>query len=118
MITKIDVKDVSPLSDKPDGPSVFSYRRAVKAGVTVTALQMWDVRYPELERHAREKVLNRVAMDLYGGLYKDLRELRILAVKMRFAAGTCLLPDAYDAVEKKISEMNGKIEALWKGPKE
>lgn len=118
MITKIEVKEVSPLTDKPDGPLLFAGRRAVTAGIKVTSRAMWDERYPHGEAHAREKVRRDVAMELYGGVDKGLLELYKLTMTVAISSNPAFHSPEINTMFHKISEMRSKIEALWREPKE
>ena len=118
MITKIEVKEVSPLTDKPDGPLLFAGRRAVTAGIRVTSRAMWDERYPHGEAHAREKVRRDVAMELYGDIDRGLLELYKLTMTAAISSSPAFHSPEINAMFHKISEMRSKIEALWREPKE
>lgn len=119
MITKIEVKEVSPVTDKPDGPLRFDGWRAVTAGIRVTSRAMWDERFhPHGEAHAREKVRRDVVMELYGGVDKGLLELYKLTMTAAISSSPAFHSPEINAMFHKISEMRGKIEALWREPKE
>lgn len=118
MITKIEVKEVSPVTDNPDGPLLFAGRRAVTAGIRVTSRAMWDERYPHGEAHAREKVRRDVAMELYGDIDRGLLELYKLTMTAAISSSPAFHSPEINAMFHKISEMRSKIEALWREPKE
>lgn len=118
MITKIEVKEVSPLTDKPDGPLLFAGRRAVTAGIKVTSRAMWDERYPHGEAHAREKVRRDVAMELYGDIDRGLQELFRLTMGVAISSSPAFNSPDVAVLFNKISEMRSRIEALWREPTE